>query len=194
MSAALDSLLPIIDPKDELTIGEREEFSALWQPFSASRRSVITAQGETENYLYFVTEGLQRVCHYAQDGKESTIVFTFAPSFGGVLDSFFLQTPSHYAYETLTASAFIRAPFEGLDGLMRRYPNVMRLFHRGSVQALSGVTERLVELQSLTSEEKFRKLLKRSPHILQIVPHKYLANYIGIDPTNFSKLMNSVKL
>jgi CRP-like cAMP-binding protein len=194
MSAALDSLRPIIDPKDELTIGEREEFSALWQPFSASRRSVITAQGETENYLYFVTEGLQRVCHYAQDGKESTIVFTFAPSFGGVLDSFFLQTPSHYTYETLTASAFIRAPFEGLDGLMRRYPNVMRLFHRGSVQALSGVTERLVELQSLTSEEKFRKLLKRSPHILQIVPHKYLANYIGIDPTNFSKLMNSVKL
>jgi CRP-like cAMP-binding protein len=194
MSAALDSLLPIIDPKDELTIGEREEFSALWQPFSASRRSVITAQGERENYLYFVTEGLQRVCHYAQDGKESTIVFTFAPSFGGVLDSFFLQTPSQYTYETLTASAFVRAPFVGLDGLMRKYPNVMRLFHRGSVQALSGVTERLVELQSLTSEEKFRKLLKRSPHILQIVPHKYLANYIGIDPTNFSKLMNSVKL
>lgn len=194
MIAAADNLLPIIDPKQELTNSEREEFMALWQPFTAPRRTVITAQGDTEAHLYFVIDGLQRVCHYAQDGKESTIVFTFAPSFGGVLDSFFLQTPSNYTYETLTASAFIRAPFVGLDGLMRKYPNVMRLFQRGAVQALSGVTERLVELQSLTSEEKFRKLLKRSPHILQIVPHKYLANYIGIDPTNFSKLLNSVKL
>jgi len=194
MTNAAESLLQIIDPKQELTSGEREEFTALWQPFSAPRRAVITAQGATEDYLYFVTEGLQRVCHYAEDGKDSTIVFTFAPSFGGVLDSFFLQTPSNYTYETLTASAFIRAPFSELDGLMRKYPNVMRLFQIGTVRALGGVTERLVELQSLTSEEKFRKLLKRSPHILQIVPHKYLANYIGIDPTNFSKLMNTVRV
>jgi hypothetical protein len=36
--------------------------------------------------------------------------------------------------------------------------------------------------------------LQRSPHILQLVPHKYLANYLGIDATNFSKLLNRVRI
>lgn len=194
MTDAKESLLRVFDPERELDRTEQEAFTEPWSAFEAPRRTVITAQGATEPYLYFVTEGLQRVCHYAEDGKDATIVFTFAPSFGGVIDSLFLQTPSRYTYETLTASVFIRARFTDLDRAMRLYPNIMRLFQRGAVQALSGVTERLVELQTLTSEDKFRKLLRRSPHILQIVPHKYLANYIGIDPTNFSKLLNSVRL
>lgn len=58
--------------------------------------------------------------------------------------------------------------------------------------ALAGELERLAELQCFSSEEKFKKLLTRSPHILNIVPLKYLANYLGIDPTNFSKLINRV--
>lgn len=60
--------------------------------------------------------------------------------------------------------------------------------------ALSGVLERIMELQCFTSEQKFKQLLTRSPHILQLVPHKYLANYIGIDATNFSKLINKTKI
>jgi hypothetical protein len=64
----------------------------------------------------------------------------------------------------------------------------------GLTHSLAGVLERLVELQCFSSEEKFRQLLRRSPHILQLVPHKYLANYLGIEATNFSKLLNRVKI
>ncbi|MFN3381588.1 MAG: Crp/Fnr family transcriptional regulator, partial [Runella zeae] len=42
--------------------------------------------------------------------------------------------------------------------------------------------------------DRFRCLLQRSPHILQLVPHKYLANYLGMDATNFIKLINKVRM
>jgi hypothetical protein len=51
-----------------------------------------------------------------------------------------------------------------------------------------------VELQCFSSEEKFKALLRRSPHILGLVPHKYLADYLGINATNFSKLLNSIRI
>jgi hypothetical protein len=57
---------------------------------------------------------------------------------------------------------------------------------------ISGLEERLVEIQCFNSEDKLRSLLKRSPHILQLVPHKYLASYLGIDATNFSKMMGKI--
>lgn len=169
-------------------------FSGAWQPYTASRRELITASGTTEKYLYFVLEGVQRVYYFDEAEREATIVFSYPPSFGGVLDSFLLQKPSAYSFEALTPSTFLRAPFAAIDSLMQEYHSINTLIRKGVCGILPGLLERLVELQCFSSEEKFRRLLKRSPHILQWVPHKYLANYLGINPTNFSKLMNKVRI
>ena len=53
---------------------------------------------------------------------------------------------------------------------------------------------RQIELQSFSAEQRFRALLKRSPHILHLVPHKYLASYLGMDATNFSKFLGNIRL
>ena len=169
-------------------------FSEIWQPFRAKRKETITATGEKEKYLYFVAEGVQRVYYFDDHNREATLVFSYAPSFGGVLDSLLLQQPSRYYFETLTPSEFLRAPFPDLQQLMNTRQAIATMVRIGITHSLSGLLERLVELQCYSSEEKFRKLLQRSPHILQLVPHKYLANYLGIEATSFSKLINKVKL
>jgi hypothetical protein len=56
------------------------------------------------------------------------------------------------------------------------------------------VLVRQIETQSMSAEQRFRALLARSPHLLHLVPHKYIANYLGMDPTNFSKLLGQVRL
>lgn len=168
--------------------------SQIWKPFEARRKEIITASGETERYLYFVLDGVQRIYYLDDQNREATIAFTYMPSFGGVIDSQLLEMPSRYYYETLTPSRFIRAAYAEFKMLAYERPGIERMLRAGLTQTLSGILERLVEVQCFSSEEKFRKLLQRSPHILQLVPHKYLANYLGIDPTNFSKLVNKVKI
>lgn len=171
-----------------------EAFFDLFRPFEAKRKQAITHAGEAEKYLYFVVEGLQRLYYLDDKHREATLVFTYKGNFGGVLDSMLMHTSSRYYYETLTPSVFLRAPYAQIETLAQQNEDVHALISKGVVGAFSGVLERLVELQCYSSEEKFRKLLQRSPHILQIVPHKYLADYIGIDATNFSKLLNSIKI
>ncbi|MFT3747035.1 MAG: Crp/Fnr family transcriptional regulator [Agriterribacter sp.] len=194
MDEALSRIRQMINAVQPLTAQEWNDFVSIWHPFSAKRKELLTRQGETEKYLYLVQEGVQRVVYYDEQGREATVVFTYPPSFGGVLDAFLTQQPSRYFYEALTPSVFLRTSFSEIQQLMDSSPNFERLIRKGVTDALSGVLERIVELQCFSSEEKFRQLLKRSPHILQLVPHKYLANYLGIDPTNFSKLINSVKI
>lgn len=187
-------LKKIVDATSPLPDREWEDFSKIWKPFRAKRKELITAAGNIEKHLYFVTEGVQRVYYFDEYNREATLVFTYAPSFGGVLDSLLLQRPSRYFYETLTASTFLKAQHIDLQRLMDMYPAVATMVHHGVAHALSGVLERQVELQCFSSEDKFKKLLQRSPHILQLVPHKYLANYIGVDPTNFSKMVNRIRI
>lgn len=171
-----------------------ECFAGIWRPFSAKRKEVLTEVGDTEKYLYFVLEGVQRVFYLDKQGREASIVFMYPPSFAGVIDSFMLQQPSRYCFETLNPSRFLRASFRDVDAVLKSRPALQLIITQGLSQVLSGVLERLVELQCFSSEEKFSRLLTRSPHILHLVPHKYLANYIGIDASNFSKLINRVKI
>ncbi len=187
----LKKIVTAIQPLSET---EWSAFSSIWTECSAKRKEQLTIIGEREKYLYFVIEGIQRVYYFDDQNREATLVFTYAPSFGGVLDSLMMQQPSRYFYETLTPSKFLRTPTHELHALIDQHPSVEKLIRKGITASLSGLLERLVELQCYTSEERFRKLLERSPHILQLIPHKYLANYIGIDATNFSKLINSVRI
>ncbi|KOY86112.1 cyclic nucleotide-binding protein [bacterium 336/3] len=169
-------------------------FSEYWQPFSAKRKEIITYPNTQEKYLYFVVDGIQRVYYLDEQDREATLVFTYSPSFGGVLDSLMLEQPSKYYYETLTSSQFLRISHTHLLDCTKKHPNIEFFINKGITQALSGLLERLVELQSFSSEEKFKKLLQRSPHIIQLVAHKYLANYLGIDVSSFSRLFNSIKI
>lgn len=191
---ALAQLRQLIEAVHPLSEYSWTAFASLWKPFSAGRKTIITTAGLKERYLYFVTEGVQRVYALDEEGREATLVFTYPPSFGGVLDAMMLHRPSRYCYETLTASSFLRAPYRDIEPLLALHADLAAAIRIGLAGALSGVLERLAELQSLSSEEKFRRLLQRSPHILQWVPHKYLANYLGIDPSNFSKLINKVRI
>lgn len=190
---SLDQLKQVVQTIYPLAEKDLDEFASVWQPFSAKRKVLLTLSGQTERYLYFVVEGVQRVYYLDQQDREATVVFSYPPSFGGIVDSFFLQQPSRYYYETLTPSVFLRAPFSSLQAIMLRNPAIETMIRLGITHTLSGVLERLVEVQCYSSADKFRSLLQRSPHILQLVPHKYLANYIGVDPTNFSKFINSIK-
>ncbi|QJD81694.1 Crp/Fnr family transcriptional regulator [Spirosoma rhododendri] len=193
MSNSLQQLKQLVQAIHPITEAEWSEFVGIWHPFMAKRKTLLTVAGEQENYLYFVEEGVQRVYFLDQQGREATLVFTYAPSFGGVVDALMLQLPARYYYQTLTPSGFLRASLADLQLVMHQCPAIETMIRLGITQALSGVLERLVELQCYSSADKFRSLLQRSPHILQVVPHKYLANYIGVDPTNFSKLINSVR-
>ncbi|WP_118973025.1 Crp/Fnr family transcriptional regulator [Taibaiella koreensis] len=194
MEEDLARLKALTDAVYPLPANDWAAFAGLWQPFRAGRKEVLTRIGGQEPYLYFVTEGVQRVYYFDDEGREATLVFTYAPSFGGVLDAMMLHQPSRYAYETLTASAFLRASYRDVAQLMQSSLSVANMVRIGLAAALSGLLERLAEVQCYSSADKFRKLLERSPHILQLVPHRYLANYLGIDPSNFSKLLNSIRI
>lgn len=194
MREGLDKLKAALRSLGYFSEDEWTDFCAIWEFIEVKRKINLTSPGQIEKYTYFVHSGIQRIYYLGQDGKESTIVFTYSGDFGGVLDSYLLQTPSRYYYETLSKSTLLRCTKTDFDAMQEKYSNFKKAIDKAMYLGFAGTMTRLVELQSLTSEEKFKKLLHRSPHILQMIPHKYLANYIGIDPTNFSKLLNNVKL
>lgn len=181
----------VVEQIEQLPDNVWKDFFEIWSFHTCKKNESLTNPGEVEKFIYFVCSGAQRVYYMTENQKEATLVFSYPDSFGGVLDSFLLQKPSTYYFETISDSTFLRVNFELLFQVAERHPAINQFIQTAVYFALSGLLERLADVQCLSSKEKYLNLLKRSPHILNHVPHKYIANYIGMDPTNFSKLYNS---
>ena len=159
-SRAVQNLRSLVFHIHPLKENEWKDFELIWQPFSAKRKTILTAAGETEKHLYFVAEGVQRAFYLKDDDKDATLVFTYAGSFSGVADSFLLQQPSRYFLETLTPSEFLRTTYNQMNNLIMKYHNLETFTRKLLSITLSGVLERQIELQCFSAEEKFKILLK----------------------------------
>lgn len=153
---------------------------------------LITAPGQIQRELYFVKSGVQ-MSYFDTHNKTHVIAFTYPPNLCAIPESFSFQIPSNYFLTCLTDSEFDYITFEELQKLFDQSQQIERLFRRMTEAVLAGMINRHIELHSLTIEERYKTFCQRSVHLLQLVPHKYIASYLGIDHTNFSKLFNSVK-
>ncbi|MEL7247106.1 MAG: cyclic nucleotide-binding domain-containing protein [Bacteroidota bacterium] len=168
-------------------------YLSFWSDYTAPRKAVVTAPGEVEHYLYFVLEGVQKL-YYMDDVKQHVLAFSYPPSFSGVIESFFTQTASRYYLETVTKTRCLRIAWQDHQRLMDEYRDIERLFRKLTERFILGMMQRHHELMAFDMETRFRTFVARSPHLLGMVPQKDLASYLRMDATNFSKLINSVRI
>lgn len=164
-----------------------------FRPVEFNRKEVITWEGQVEKYLYFVLEGVQR-SYYIKDGKEHVIAFTYPPSFSGIPESFLTQQSSKYFLDAITPSKMLRLSYDTLQAMLEEDHHVERLLRKATETVLIGLVQRHYELLAFNMEERFGAFVKRSPTLLNMVPHKDLASYLGINATNFSKLLSRSKI
>jgi CRP-like cAMP-binding protein len=154
---------------------------------------VLLRPGEIQKELYLVKTGVQ-MSYFESEEKVHVMAFTYAPGICAVPGSFSFQQPSDSYLSCISDSELECLPYPHMESLFERSQSIERLFRRMTEAILSGMITRHIELHTMSIEERFRVFCKRSPHLLQLVPHKYIASYLGIDPSNFSKLFNSVKI
>jgi CRP-like cAMP-binding protein len=169
-------------------------FADAFTPLRIKRKTLLTVAGETERYLYFVDEGVQRIFYVTDEVKDNTLLFGYSGSFFGNADSFLLQKPAAYFFETLTASHFLRLHYDRSQQFVQQYPFDQYFLLWATAAVLQGTIQRQIELQTYSNEQKFHALMQRNAHLLNKVPHKYIASYLGMDATNFSKLLNHQKI
>ena len=170
-----------------------EEYLSHWTEYSVKKNTIMTWKGDTERYMYFVLDGIQK-SYYSNKNKEHIIAFTYSPSFSGIPESFLNQSPSNYFLTTITDSKFLRISFEKHQELMAKHRSIETLFRKATEYLLIDILNRYYELMAFDIETRFINFTTRSPHLLQMVSQKDLASYLRIDPSNFSKLLGTVKI
>ncbi|MEN0051610.1 MAG: Crp/Fnr family transcriptional regulator [Bacteroidota bacterium] len=170
-----------------------EAYISLWNEFEVPKKQPMIVPGQIERHFYFVLSGIQK-SFYFHKGKEHIIAFAYPPSFSGIPESFLTQSPSKYYLETISESKFLRISYEQHQKFMIEHRDIETLYRKITEFFLKGVVQRQHEVMALSMEERFRIFVGRSAHLLQAIPQKDIASYLNIDPTNFSKLINKIRI
>lgn len=167
----------------------KEHFSEVF----FDRDEFLLRAGDKEEYLYYLDTGIVRL--FYDDSKTDmgrTLNFFFPKQFVCGYASFKKLLPSNVniqAIEKVKAYRIHREKFFSLLDNDKTYMSVAtEILNELFINRINKETFRL----SLSPEEKYKYLLKNEPHIIQTIPLKYIASYIGITPQALSRIRKHI--
>ena len=144
----------------------------------------------TDKYL-FLKKGLLRG-YKIIDGKEHTHHFYVADWFATDFNSFLTGEPSQVYIEALEDSVYLE--FQKKD-LLNLYDTSHQLATLGRIiaeKAFLITVEKLANMQLHNLAEKYQLLMQSSPGLIQRVPQKYIASYLGVSEQSLSRIKKQV--
>ena len=151
-------------------------------------KTVILNAGEICKYSYFVNSGLLRSFSINDNITEHVLQFACEGWWIGDMYSLLSQKPGNLFIEVIEDAEVVLLPKENQDELYHLIPKLERFFRILIENSLVAHQERLMDNLSLTAEERFEKFCSKYPTLIQRVPQKQIASYIGVTPEFFSKM------
>lgn len=188
--AGIRSYLAAFHPLDDAAW---HDLTAAFRERRFAKSEVITGVGDIQRDLLFILEGVQ-YSYFLKDDKPYVMAFTYPLGISGIPESFLSQAPSTYTLETISATRALSLPHVELMRLFDAHRSVERLFRKITEVMLIAAAHGRYRQVSTSSKERFQLFAQQSAHLFQLVPHKLIASYLGIHPTNFSKLYNSIRI
>lgn len=152
------------------------------------KTAYLHKNGEVFHNAAFVQKGLFRTFIIDDDGVEHTLQFASRGWWAGDLGSFISGMPSKFFAEALEDSEILTIEKSNWDSLLKEAPFYLDYHRRLLEKGLIATQNRLLESYSTNASQKYIKLLKTFPDILQRVPHYMIASYLGMSRETLSRV------
>jgi CRP-like cAMP-binding protein len=143
--------------------------------------------GHTCKTVYFINKGIARIYYY-KDGIDITDSFATENNVIARVESLFTGKPSRKAIQVLEDAEILAIDANKLFKLYDIYPEIERLFRKIFEASHVETVNRIEGIQFHTAEERYKALLGEAPDIIQRVPLKYIASYLGITQVSLSRI------
>ncbi|MBK7870475.1 MAG: Crp/Fnr family transcriptional regulator [Saprospiraceae bacterium] len=157
-----------------------------------AKNELLLAPGISCDFLGFIIKGLFRVYFYDYEGKEITVWFSLEGMVITDMLAFYSDTKAQFYVQAIEDSEIIIITKEKLESSYAHYPSLIEFGRKFAEEAIVMLMERTLTLQTKTAEDRYKDLLEQ-PELLQRIPLKHLATYLGITDTSLSRIRRNIK-
>ena len=155
-------------------------------------KTIILIAGEVCKTSYFVNSGVLRSFNINDNIVEHVLSFACSGWWISDMYSLISQKPGNLFIQVLEDAEVVLLSKENQEALYQEIPKLERFFRILTENSLVAHQERLMDNLSLTAEERFEKFCNKHHDLIQKVPQKQIASFIGVTPEFFSKIKSKM--
>ena len=175
-----------------ITNNELETIIPKYKKVIISKNDYLLNEGIIEKKYWFVESGFIR--SYIIDTEGNDITFNLYTSCDVVIDypSFFFLLPTRENIQALTDCVCWEIDFASFQELFNSISNYREQQRGLLVGSYFALKEHSISLIADQAKERYLKLLKSKPHIVQNVSLKHIATFLGITDTSLSRIRKEI--
>lgn len=186
----MESELIVDSISRHIVLDAREEayFLSLLQPVRVRKKQFLLHRGQVCRNAYFVLEGCLR--GYTIDANGFEHILNFAPRGWWMSDmySYITQEKGYLNIDALEDSRVLQLTKEQQEALFVQVPKFERYYRIITEKSLVSYQLRTLDSLSLTAQDRYLNFCRRYPSLINTIPQKYIASYIGVTPEFLSKM------
>lgn len=153
---------------------------------------VYIPEGSTSTKMGHIKKGLVRGYQLKPNGDEITIIIRWENQFVGSYDSIMWQRPSRFIFQALEDTNLTEIDYNVLDDMADRNLSIGMRRSKSQLQMLEHSLDRIESFVLLSPMERYLKLIQEKPDLVNRVPDKHLATYLGITPVSLSRIRKRI--
>jgi CRP-like cAMP-binding protein len=174
----------------QLTEQDRNYLLSLLQFKKLRRKTYLRQDGDITRAAAFVTSGLLRMYSIDKNGFEHILQFAPPGWWIGDMKSYVTQEPGSLYIDALEDSEVLLLEKKHLDELYEKIPSFERFFRILAENALATYQQRLIDNLSLPAIDRYKNFCRLYPSLIECLPQKQVAAYIGVTPEFLSKMLS----
>jgi CRP-like cAMP-binding protein len=181
----LHAFLNGISPIQERTWVEvRKQFSERILP----KGEYFVKEGETAKRIGFLTKGIIRAFYRNSKGIEYNKHFFLPCSIIGGYSSLITSATNKINQQALSDCNILVADYAQITKLYDMFPDFERVGRRLAEFYFVDKEQREIDIVLLDADERYLIFKKEYPQLEQIIPQYHIASYLGISPTQLSRI------
>ncbi len=184
----MDELKAYLTRLVDFTEVELEKFTLLFSESYLAKNTYLAIEGEYATKIAFITKGVMRAFFRNSSGDEYNKTFFTGGNFVGAYSSLVTKQRNLINIQCLTDCVVHMADYEQVTNLYDDFPKVERLSRVLAEHFFVSKEAREIELVMLDASERYTIFQKKHPNLEHLIPQYHIASYLGITPTQLSRI------
>lgn len=181
----LYNYLNTISPIQENTWNE---VKILFTEHSLKKGAFFLKEGEVAKNFGFLKQGVIRAFYRSTKGVEYNKHFFTKNNMVGGYSSLVSQLPNTINQQAITDCDLLIANYTKLTDLLDKHQDLERLLRKIAEHYFVDKEKREVEIVLLEANKRYAIFQREFPQLEQIIPQYHIASYLGITPTQLSRI------
>ena len=156
------------------------------------KNEFILRAGKVSNYTSWIIKGLTR-SYYIKDIEDITTKFLWDGAPITSVYSYYSRKPGNENIVALEDTTLASLHYDHMQYLYKTYPAFNVIGRVITEQYLYMLEIEVYNLRKQRAEDRYQFIVKHFPHLLQRVPLKYLATYLGINLETLSRIRGKAR-